>query len=455
MALELNFDGLVGPSHHYGGASLGNLASAAHEGHVSDPRAAALQGLAKMRVLVELGVPQAVLPPHPRPDLFLARRMGFSGTDTEVLDAVARAMPPLLAACYSSASMWAANAATVTPSVDTADGKVHFTSANLQHKAHRSIEWPTTARILRAIFPSPAHFEHHDPLPSTAGLGDEGAANQARLAPAYAAPGVHLFVYGECAALPLPRPRRFAARQTLEACLGLSRLHRLDPRDVVLAQQNPAAIDLGVFHNDVICVADRDVFFVHEEAFVDQPRVLDQLRSRYRERNASELRVLEVPREAVPVEVAVATYLFNSQLVTTPRGQTVLVAPRECEGHPAVAAYVRALVEGPAPLDAVRYVDLRQSMHGGGGPACLRLRVVLDEAERAAMHPGVRFTPDLDAALASFFARRYRDRLAPADLADPSLLQETRETLDELTQLLGLGSIYPFQTTGEAWSSSY
>ncbi|HWU15518.1 MAG TPA: N-succinylarginine dihydrolase, partial [Caulobacter sp.] len=42
--------------------------------------------------------------------------------------------------------------------------------------------------------------------------------------------------------------------------------------------------------------------------------------------------------------------------------------------------------------------------------------------------------------------RRYRDRLAPADLADPSLIVESREALDELTAILDLGGdFYPFQ----------
>ncbi len=55
MLTEINFDGIVGPSHNYAGLSLGNLASARNAGAVSRPRDAALQGLAK-----DLGVSQQV-----------------------------------------------------------------------------------------------------------------------------------------------------------------------------------------------------------------------------------------------------------------------------------------------------------------------------------------------------------------------------------------------------------
>jgi succinylarginine dihydrolase len=445
-ARELNFDGLVGPSHHYGGLSFGNVASTQHQGELSRPRQAALQGLAKMRALAALGVPQAIFPPHFRPELALARRLGFRGDDAALLAEVAREAPLLLAACYSASSMWTANAATVSPSADSTDRKVHLTPANLQNKVHRHIETPTTARILRAVFPDEARFVHHEPLPGTAALGDEGAANHTRFAPAHGAPGVQLFVYGESAANPFaPRPQVFPARQTLEACQALARLHRLDAARVVFAQQNPKVIDQGVFHNDVISVGNLDVFFCHEEAFVDTAGTLRELAEKYARLTGQTLRVIRVSKEDVPVSAAVSTYLFNSQLLTLPGKKTALVAPKECEEHEQVRAYVAGLIAGDAPIDEVHYVELRQSMQGGGGPACLRLRVVLDEAEEAALLPGVRFTPALDQTLTAWVERHYRERLAPADLADPQLLAETRGALDELTRILGLGAVYPFQ----------
>jgi succinylarginine dihydrolase len=449
-ARELNFDGLVGPFHNYGGLSFGNIASSQHEGESSNPRQAALQGLAKMRTLHALGVPQALFPPHFRPELSLARRLGFRGDDAEVLATLAREMPLLLAACYSASSMWAANSATVSPSADSADGKVHFTPANLQNRIHRSIEPATTARILRAIFRDPELFEHHEPLPGTAALGDEGAANHTRLAPAHGARGVQLFVFGESAANPWnPRPRVFPARQTMESCLSLQRLHRVAEEQAVVAQQNPDVIDQGVFHNDVVAVGNLNVLLFHEEAFLHRERVLEELQRKYERVTGDALKLIRVRSAEVSIGEAVSTYLFNSQLVTLPNGKTVLVAPTECEENERVRAYVASLVDGDAPLDEVRYVDLRQSMNGGGGPACLRLRVVLTEREERRVAPGVVFSPALDRKLVAWIERHYRERLRPSDLADPALIVEAKTALDELTRLLELGSIYPFQLTGQ------
>jgi succinylarginine dihydrolase len=447
MAREFNFDGLVGPSHNYGGLSFGNIASAEHEGQESNPRQAALQGVAKMRALHQLGVPQAVLPPHQRPDLAFARRLGFVGDEAALLASLAREQPLLLAACYSASSMWAANAATVSPSRDSADGKLHLTPANLQNKVHRCIETATTARILRALFADDERFVHHPPLPASAALGDEGAANHTRLAPAHGAPGLQLFVYGESASNPRGlRPQLFPSRQTLESCAALQRLHRVPAAQAVLAQQNPEVIDQGVFHNDVICVGNRDTLFFHEEAFAEPARTLAELATKYAAiSDGGTLRLVQVAAGEVSVPEAVSTYLFNSQLISLPHGKTLLVAPQECAENERVAAYVRHLVDGDSPIDAVRYFDLRQSMHGGGGPACLRLRVVLDEAEEGAVAPGVLFTPALDGALTAWIERHYRDRLLPSDFADVRFVDEIRVALDELTRLLGLPSIYPFQ----------
>lgn len=445
MARELNFDGLVGPSHHYGGVSFGNIASEEHEGEASNPRQAALQGLDKMRALFDLGIPQAVFPPHMRPELDLARRLGFEGSDEQVLGRIAREQPLLLAACASASSMWTANAATVCPSADSNDQRVHFTPANLQNKIHRSIEPPTTARILKAIF-SDDRFVHHSPLPSTAALGDEGAANHTRFAPQVGAPGAHLFVFGESAAEPWgPKPKVFPARQTKEASEAIGRLHRIPRERVLLLQQNPEVIDQGVFHNDVISVGHADVFFHHELAFLD-PDAVDKVKALYSQTTGQTLRAIEVPASAVPIGTVVGTYLFNSQLVTRPDGQIALVAPKECEESDRVREYIAALVEGDSPIDEVHFVELRQSMQGGGGPACLRLRVELTDDEAKAIAPGVVFSEDLHDRLVTWVSKHYRSSVRPKDLADPALMKETQTALDELTTLLGIGSIYPFQT---------
>src|SRR6266581_101455 len=215
---EINFDGLPGPTHNYSGLAIGNLASERNKSLVANPRQAALQGLAKMKTLVDRGFAQAVLPPHERPDIAALRALGFAGSEKDVLATAARQAPQLLAACSSAAAMWAANAATVSPSADTADGRVHFTPANLVAHFHRSLEAATTTRVLRAIFADERHFTVHDALPSVPQFGDEGAANHTRFAAAAGAPGVELFVYGRAGFdAGAPAPRRFPARQTREA----------------------------------------------------------------------------------------------------------------------------------------------------------------------------------------------------------------------------------------------
>ncbi|QDX22010.1 N-succinylarginine dihydrolase [Pandoraea pnomenusa] len=448
FAIEANFDGLVGPTHNYAGLSFGNVASANNANRVSNPREAALQGLAKMKALADLGYAQGVLPPQERPSVAMLRTLGFSGSDGAMIREAARTAPALLGAACSAASMWTANAATVSPSADTADGRVHFTAANLCSKLHRAIEHDTTSRVLRVAFGDASHFAHHDALPGWPSLGDEGAANHTRLCGAYGERGVEFFVYGRDDLSSAPAPRRFPARQTLQASQAIARLHGLAEDDVVFAQQHPDAIDAGVFHNDVIAVGNGNLLFCHAQAFVDQPAVLARLRERLAARGA-ELEVIEVSSDAVSLEDTVGSYLFNSQLLARPPdagGGMRLVVPQECRERTAVWRYLESLVADDGPIRELHVFDLRESMRNGGGPACLRLRVVLTEQERRATHAGLWIDDARYAALTDWVKRHYRDRLAVSDLADPALLDECRTALDDLTRLLGLGAdLYPFQ----------
>lgn len=440
MALEANFDGLVGPTHNYAGLSHGNVASQANRRKPANPKAAALQGLEKMRRVAALGIAQAVIPPLPRPELAWLRRIGFSGADAEVVAKAAKADPVLLAACYSASSMWTANAATVCPSVDSGDRRVHVTPANLSGQVHRALEAPRTAAVLRALFPGP-RFAHHDPLPSGNQFGDEGAANHTRLAPAHGERGIHFFAYGREALSgtgghDVAGPRRFPARQAREASEAIARLHGLAPARVVFAAQNPAAIDAGVFHNDVIAVGNEGILLCHEAAFRDRIAVLRDVRSKYRALTGDSLRVIEVSAREVPVATAVATYLFNSQLLTLPSGAMRLLAAVECEEEPRTRKYLAALAEREGI--GSEFADLRQSMRNGGGPACLRLRVPLTAEEWDDVPSAVKFTEALYARLKSWIESGYRDRLLPADLADPDLIEESRVATRGLYAILGL-----------------
>src|SRR5437899_5715297 len=184
-AREFNFDGLVGPSHNYAGLSFGNVASFSNVKSASNPKLAALQGLAKMRALAARGFAQAVLPPQDRPNFKLLRSLGFGGSDADVIARAFKEAPVILSCAYSASPMWTANAATVSPSADTADGRVHFTAANLNSKLHRAIEHPTTRRVLKGMFTDEKRFAVHEALPAQMHFGDKGATTPTRFCAEY------------------------------------------------------------------------------------------------------------------------------------------------------------------------------------------------------------------------------------------------------------------------------
>ena len=440
----MNFDGLPGPTHNYSGLARGNLAAERNAQQVANPREAALQGLAKMRALAARGYVQGVLPPHERPSVPALRALGFRGSDDAVIVAAGRDAPELLAACSSAAAMWVANAATVSAAADCGDGRVHFTPANLVTHFHRALEAPVTTRVLRAIFADETRFRVHDPLPAVPQFGDEGAANHTRFAADVTVPGVELFVYGRRGFASGPAPTRFSARQTREAAEAIARNHGLEAGRTIYAQQRPDVIDAGVFHNDVIAVGEGTFLFCHERAFVDQDALLAALQDAV----GPAFRATVIRDDELSLSDAVGTYLFNSQLLPRDDGRFLLVAPAECRANRATSELLDRLIADGTPIADVLTFDLRQSMRNGGGPACLRLRVPLTAEDRAAITAHVFLDDALDASLEAWIRRHYRDRLAPADLRDPALLDESRRALDELTQLLRLPAVYPFQIAG-------
>ena len=436
-ANEVNFDGIVGPTHNYAGLSFGNRASMQSAGALSNPRLAAMQGLAKMRMLHDLGLAQGVLPPPQRPDPTALARLGVGHLDpADALTALSAVSPVLVAVAMSASPMWAANAATVSPSADTDDGRVHLTPANLVSTAHRSFESEQTTTMLGRLFTDPERFVVHDAMPATAAFADEGAANHGRLVPSHGDAGIEMFVFGaesnDAPTLGFPR------RQSRMASELIARSHGLASEQTMLVRQSPIAIDAGAFHNDVVAVANETVLFAHEQAFADRDGV--------RRRLPGWVELIEVADAEVPLEDAIASYLFNSQLVTLPSGGMLLVAPGEVAETPSTARYVERLVASSGPIDEVRVVDLRQSMRNGGGPACVRLRVVLANSEQAALSGRVLVDDALIDALEEWVERHYRDELRPDDLRDRQFIDETLRALDELTQLLDLPGLYPFQS---------
>ncbi len=414
MLQEINFDGIVGPSHNYAGLSLGNIASASHRGEISRPRAAALQGVAKMRANMALGLYQGFLLPLPRPNFALLSDLAV-GPDTD------RA---LLAAAWSASSMWTANAATVSPAPDTADGRCHMTPANLVTMLHRGQEWRDTRRQLKLAFGDERHFAVHEAVPPS--FGDEGAANHLRLCETHDAPGVEVFVYGKPGG-------RFPARQHEQASRAVARLHGLDPARCVFVEQNPEAIEAGAFHNDVVAVANGRVLFTHARAFADPPGAYGAIRAAF-----PALEVVEVPEDAVSLAEAIRTYLFNAQLLTLPSCEMALVVPSECQESATVWRWCQQMLATNGPIRRIIPVDVRQSMANGGGPACLRLRVVADPAT-----VDQRFLLDEAKAqrIEAVIAEMWPETIAPDQIGDPALASEVLDAREALLGVLGLDEL--------------
>lgn len=426
MVAEVNFDGLIGPTHNYAGLSIGNMASAKNAGAVSNPREAALQGLGKMRALLDLGLSQGFLPPLVRPDLKILRALGFSGSDRQLIEKAAKQAPEILANVYSASSMWTANAATVAPSRDTPDGKVHFTPANLTSNFHRSIEVDQTSRNLRHIFKDQDFFHHHAALPGGIHFGDEGAANHGRLAETHSARGIHLFVYGEDG-------KRFPARQKLSASQAVARNHGLIGQNAVFIQQSQAALDAGAFHNDVVGVANEHVLFLHEHSFEQREDAFGQIQDA-----APFTQIVEAPASDVTLEDAISSYLFNSQLITINAGEMALILPREAEENRRTRKFLEQVADDDNAIAKIIFKDVRESMRNGGGPACLRLRVLLSSAELAAVDQSFILDEAKITELEGWVKQHYRDRLHPDDLMDPAFFQEVRSAIEILYQSLGL-----------------
>src|SRR5688572_18703876 len=393
---EYNFDGLVGPTHNYAGLGTGNLASMASKHHVSSPRAAALEGLAKMKLLAEMGVPQAILPPQRRPHVgYLRMRYSATGrthpgargrrhsdagdpcptngtvdagrgsgdsgtglpsadpwhgapidwiTDRPKIDEVAALLRAAaengeegrrdLAIASSASAMWAANAATVSPSPDTADGRLHITPANLVSQPHRALEAAERHRLLAHMFGDMMRFDVHPPLSKH--NSDEGAANHTRLAREHGRAGAEIFTFGTASSR--ETPRRFRPRQHLFASLQIARYHEpFWPYVNFFTKQSRDAIDAGVFHNDVICVGNGNVLLTHERAWCAattwnagvasrwsafnvpcaEPRTIDVQQLFWETHSILGLAVqpIVISESELPLPDAVKSYLFNSQLV--------------------------------------------------------------------------------------------------------------------------------------------
>ena len=416
MALvEINFDGIIGPSHNYAGLSLGNMASSSNTGAVSQPCAAALQGIEKMRANLRLGLAQGFFMPLDRPN-----KTWLAGLATDMESAE----PHIRAAAFSASAMWAANAATVSPAPDTADGRCHLSAANLLTMAHRSHEWTGTLAQLKLAFADEQYFAVHAAVPPP--FGDEGAANFMRLCPSHSEAGLEIFVYGKAGG-------PFPARQHIESSKAVARAHRLDPAKTLFVQQSEIAIAAGAFHNDVVAVANERVLFAHEQAFENPQDTYDKIRALM-----PEAEIVIVSANRVSLADAIQSYLFNAQLVTLPDGGMALILPSEAQANGNVWGWLSEMVAGNGPIRELVPVDVRQSMANGGGPACLRLRVVADPAT-----VDQRFMADeakLD-RIAETIEAHWPENIAPDQLGDAALISKVQAARSALLLCCGLGEL--------------
>ena len=434
---EINFDGLIGPTHNYAGLSQGNLASQKHLNKTSNPKAAALQGLDKMRLIMDQWIPQGFFLPHERPHLKTLRALGFSGTDEDIINRATKQNPLLLKNVYSASSMWAANAATFSPSIDSYDQNIHITPANLNTMFHRSIEHEFTKTQLELMFGGVAIV--HDPIENISGYGDEGAANHLRVSEQHLKSGFQIFVYGSSA---FEVHQGMITRQAEEISKAVSIMHQLDPDRVLFLKQNEQAINAGSFHNDIVSLANEEVFIFHQEAFADRvelERILHHLKD-----HVKGFHPIEILSEDISLDDLVSSYLLNSQLITVKNNEMMMLLPEEVQNHSNCMRWLDE-IKSSSPIKHIEFVDIRQSMMNGGGPACLRFKITVNNDEFNQINEKFLLTPKKLMDLRALVTKHYRDKLNPADLLDNNLVQESYRFLDELTQLLDLGNVYDFQ----------
>ena len=435
---EFNFDGLIGPTHNYSGLSEGNIASFNNSKKTSSPLNAALQGLEKMKLLIDLGIPQGIFLPHERPNLNFLRSHGFLGSDTEIVASAAKNSNLLLNQSYSASSMWAANAATFSPSIDSQDSIAHITPANLFSMPHRRIEAEFTYQQLNIIF-NRSHFKIHKPINPSDLMGDEGAANHLRITNHHLDKGIQIFVYGRDSS---QESSNFVARQSKAASKYIANSHKLDMEQTFFLKQNMKAINSGSFHNDIVSLSTENVFIFHEEAFNDSKNEIQKIRNAFKVED--EYFFIEILKNDIPLDILVNSYLLNSQLVRNPSGDMTFIMPFEVKNYSECTEWLARIKEN-SPIKDFKYIDIKQSMMNGGGPACLRFKIVVNENEFNNINPNFLLTPVLIKKLESLIKNSYRDTLEIRDLADPELINESYTILDNFTQIFKTGSIYNFQ----------
>ena len=354
-------DTIIGPTYHYGGLALGNTHSLDHKHVVANPKKAALQGLSKMKLLRDHGISQYVLPAYVRDYKGLVQ--GYYNNQGDFEDNLKRLYDEnldIFSSFFSASSAWLANAWTMTPSIDSSDGRYHVSPASLNACFHRQLDVKQTIAILTNRLCSKTYITCHHPSP----FFDEGAANMIRLSAG--GKGLYLFVSGSS------DTKRFKSRHDKRSWQRLVSQHQLDPDYVIYLTQHPDAIDAGVFHNDVISFGVDDLLVVHENAFVDQPNYCDTILERYFSCFGTDLTLIQIPDSILPLKDAVNSYFFNSQLVRKDDNRYLLLVPSRCKGLPVMDYFVSIVAKKWESQLEIMVCDVEESIKNGGGPACLR-----------------------------------------------------------------------------------
>ncbi|SEI00219.1 succinylarginine dihydrolase [Rheinheimera pacifica] len=424
--LQLNISELPGPTFMYSGLSKDNVASVQNKHLVANPLKFAQLSLQRMRLLLDEGVPQVIFPPHRRPDMQALEVCGFTGDMSHMISSADKFSNGYLESLLAASSVWTANAATVTPSADSEDGKVHITTANLNSHYHRSIEASQTHAKLARLFSDDKFFCLHQALPGHSRFSDEGAANHMRFHVEAENRGLNVFVYSNDP----DNPEFVQGRQTLWASKAICQLHALPDSKVLLQKQSKEAISRGIFHNDIISMNSHDLLVFHQQAYEDHESLIEKLM-------AQGICCVEIKAEEFSLEHALKTYFFNSEFISGKDGGLVLVMSKSCQHDAKVQVQLDRIQTAYSKEIKTMYVDLDDSLRNGGGPACLRLRVQLNQEQFSAIPSQFLLTQNKLEALQEVVTRFYRESLSYEDVLTEIFQRNLQPVYTKLEQILG------------------
>ena len=426
---EYNLDSMIGPTHHFGGLSKGNLASMAHQFQMSSPKKAALEGLEKMRLAHEIGQNQLWFPPQRRP-IFDAMING-AGSDIDKVRWAFDNNPELLSQLFSSSAMWMANNATVSGSADSSDGLVHVIPANLSTLAHRRVEVAQNLILLNYAFFT-KQFKVHPPLSHR--FRDEGAANHMQFSTDGHSKSLHLFVYNRSKSGDEDKYLPFPLRQSYEASRSLAKAMNIPETQTLICRQLATSVQKGVFHHDVVGMSHQDVLIIHELALEDQDHTLQLLQTMSQNILKKKLTIIQVSSEQLSLKEALDTYFFNSQFIKDQDGNVHLICAQQCNNHPKVSLLVDDLIAQKV-IEKVHYISLSESMMNGGGPACLRLRLPLTSKEFSNIPNCFKFSDEKYQEMVHFVHQFYPNQVRLADFIQINFLKKMNQLFDGLYSL--------------------